>query len=48
MIYTLGEVFDDLPETKKVEKNPAKKKKEKENCYRVQQRRAILKKKSLH
>ena len=26
MIYTLGEVFDDLPETKKVEKNPAKNK----------------------
>ena len=43
---TLAEVFDDLPETEKVEKNP-KKTAEKESCYRVQQRRAILREKSL-
>ena len=43
---TLAEVFDDLLETEKVGKNPAKTA-EKENCYRVQQRRAILRKKSL-
>ena len=43
---TLAEVFDDLPETEKVEKNSAKTA-EKENCYRVQQSRAILRKKSL-
>ena len=43
---TLAEVFDDLLETEKAGKNPVKTA-EKENCYRVQQRRAILRKKSL-